>query len=256
MEVSNKIGDIVLKVTLLIIIVILLIHNCTLMNKKEEEKEPVPNGNATVIELQCNKKDNDCKPADDNNNNNNNNENNNNNGNNKKNNNNNTSNNTNNNTNNNEENQTNNEEEEEELSNEVEVFDKDKDSETWNGSTKLNIFENSMYTKEGTIAPESTNTYRFVVKNGTSTAVKYSLDFSETNSSNINMKYKLKKNGEYIISDYVSYNELDLSNLNLASGANDTYLLEWKWVSSSNDTNIGKNGATYGLQIDVEAESV
>ena len=257
MEVSNKIGDIVLKVTLLIIIVILLIHNCTLMNKKEEEKEPVPNGNATVIELQCNKKDNDCKPTDDNNNNNNNNENNNNNGNNKKNNNNNnTSNNTNNNTNNNEGNQTNNEEEEEELSNEVEVFDKDKDSETWNGSTKLNIFENSMYTKEGTIAPESTNTYKFVVKNGTSTAVKYSLDFSETNSSNINMKYKLKKNGEYIISDYVSYNELDLSNLNLASGANDTYLLEWKWVSSSNDTNIGKNGATYGLQIDVEAESI
>ena len=247
MEKSKKVLDIVIKAILIIIIVILLIHNCVLMNKDNKDKEPVPNGNATVIELQCDKKDNNCKPADDkkdndknkNNNNNGNNNNNNNNGN-----------------NNNNQNDDNDNDDEEELSNEVEVFDKDKDSDTWNGSTNLNIFQNSMYTKEGTIAPESTNTYKFVVKNGTSEAVKYNVSFSENNSSNINMKYKLKKNGEYIISEYVSYSDLNLTDMELASATSDTYLLEWKWVSSDNDTNIGKNGATYGLQIDVEAESI
>jgi hypothetical protein len=70
------------------------------------------------------------------------------------------------------------------------------------------------------------------------------------------MKYKLKKNGEYIIGEYVSYDELNLSNMVITSGVSDTYLLEWKWVSSSNDNEIGKNGATYGLQINVDAESV
>lgn len=247
---KKKIWDIVIKVVLLIIIVILLIHNCVI--NKQGNKEPIPNGKATVIELQCDKKDNDCKPADDNDDNNNNNNNN---GNNNNKQNNNNSNNNNNGNNNNNQNTDDDDEEEEELSNEVEVFDRDKDSETWNGSTNLNIFENSMYTKEGTIAPESTNTYKFVVKNGTGTGVKYNLAFSETNSSNINMKYKLKKNGEYLISDYVSYGDLNLTDQQLASGSSDTYLLEWKWVSSDNDTNIGKNGATYGLQIDVEAES-
>jgi len=240
MEDKKKIWDIGIKIVLIIIIVILLIHNCVI-NKKGNE-EPIPNGKTTVIELQCDKKDNDCKPADDNNDNNNNNNDN-------------KNKNNNNGNNNNGQDDDGDDDEEEELSNEVEVFDRDKDSETWNGSANLNIFENSMYTKEGTIAPESTNTYKFVVKNGTSTGVKYNLNFSETNSSNINMKYKLKKNGEYLISDYVSYGDLNLTDQQLVSGSSDTYLLEWKWVSSDNDTSIGQNGATYGLQINVEAES-
>ena len=37
----------------------------------------------------------------------------------------------------------------------------------------------------------------------------------------------------------------------------DTYYLDWKWISSSNDMEIGTNpSASYGLQIEVKAESV
>ena len=36
---------------------------------------------------------------------------------------------------------------------------------------------------------------------------------------------------------------------------NDTYYLEWKWISSSNDNSIGQNPeAKYGLKIEIEAE--
>ena len=264
MEAKSKKRDQVVEVVLLAIIVLLLIHNCSLVNKKGKDtnNEPVPgnkqilpNGNETVIELLCDKNDDNCKPIEDNNNNNKNNNKKNNNVNKDEKNNNNNNDNSNDNNTDNQNNDTT-DDEDEVLSNEVEVFDRDKDSNTWNGSADLNIFKNSMYTKEGTIAPESTNTYKLTVKNGTSTAVKYSINFTETNSSNINMKYKLKKNDQYIISDYVSSADLNLNNLELASGSNDVYLIEWKWISSSNDTEIGKNGATYGLQINVEAESI
>ena len=268
---KSKTWDTIVKVILVIIIILLLLSRFTHTIDNGGNKEPIPTGNETIIEFKCDKKDNDCQPVnpvdpepiEDNKPNNNNN--------------NNKSENENNNPEPEQENNNGNEEptpveptpeepipeeptpEEppvEELSNEVEVFDKDKNADTWSGSTNLNIFKDSMYVAPGMIAPESENTYKFVVKNGTSESIKYNIDFVENNPSNINMKYKLKKNGEYIISEYVSYDELNLSNMVITSGVSDTYLLEWKWVSSSNDNEIGKNGATYGLQINVDAESV
>ena len=42
----------------------------------------------------------------------------------------------------------------------------------------------------------------------------------------------------------------------LGSSDNDTYYLEWKWISSDNDTSIGKNpDSKYGLTIEVKAGS-
>jgi len=265
---NNRVWDVTIKVVLVIIIIILLMTRFTNTIKNGGEDKVEPTGNITIIEFKCDKKDDNCTPIEEpieepiedpnekpHNNNNNSNDNNDNNP---------DVNNeepVNNGGNNNENNEPieNNEPQEEpveELSNEVEVFDKEKDSNTWSGSTNLNIFKDSMYVKSGMIAPESTNTYKFVVKNGTSESIKYNINFVENNPSHINMKYKLKKNDEYVISEYVSYDELNLYNVVVSSGTSDTYLLEWKWVSSSNDNEIGKNGATYGLQIDVEAESV
>ncbi len=242
---NRKILDLIIKIVLVIIIIILLISRCGNNGNNGEEKME-PTGNVTIIEFKCDKKDDNCKPdeepidnpTDDSNSNNNKN---------------------NNGGNNNKPSGNNGSQEEEpveELSNEVEVFDKEKDSDTWSGSTDLNIFKDSMYVKSGMIAPESTNTYKFVVKNGTTESIKYNINFVEENDSHINMKFKLKKNDQYVISNYVSYSELDLSNIVVSSGKSDTYLLEWKWVSSDNDNYIGENGATYGLRINVEAESV
>lgn len=137
------------------------------------------------------------------------------------------------------------------------VYDKDKKPVNWNGSTNLKIFTKSIYNVDGVIAPESENTYEFIVKNSTDYNIKYNVEFNETNDYNINMKYKLKKNGTYIIDHYVDANELNITNQLLNTNNKDTYQLEWKWVSSTNDTSIGTNPeAVYGLQIEVKAESI
>lgn len=136
----------------------------------------------------------------------------------------------------------------------IEVFDKDK---TWNENAELKLFEDSAYVVKGKIAPESTGTYQFVIKNSTSFNVKYNIEFDETNSYNINMKYKLKKNNEYVVSDWVTYSTLKQEAIRLNSKSSDTYYLEWKWFESSNDSSIGSNPSSkYGLSIDISAVQV
>ncbi len=137
------------------------------------------------------------------------------------------------------------------------VYDEDKTPVNWNGARDLNIFTRSIYNVDGIIAPESENTYEFIVKNSTAYNIKYDIKFNETNLYDINMKYKLKKNGVYIIDHYVSASELIVSDQLLSTDSKDTYHLEWKWISSSNDMSIGTNpNASYGLQIEVNAESI
>ena len=243
-------ADLIIKVVLVMIIIALLIHNCTLMNKEHDKLDP--SGNVNIIEIKCdkscikkktntddepgkdidNKEDNTSdKSSGDNNNN--------------------TNTDTNTNTNNDEE------EEEEPIDyDSLEVYDEDYDTISWNGTTNLNIFSNSIYTVDGVIAPESSNTYQFVVKNSTEYTLKYKIDFTETNPMGINMKFKLKKNDTYVVDHYVSYDELNIDNQLLSVDKNDTFYLEWKWISSSNDTNIGKSGANYQLKIEVSAEGI
>lgn len=137
----------------------------------------------------------------------------------------------------------------------------DKNIVKWQDETDLKIFTDSVYEKSGKIAPESSNTYKFVVNNGTQYNLKYKISFTETNQYNINMKYKLKKGDTYLIDHYVSYDQLNVENMSLNSQSSDTYYLEWKWVGDNddNDTQIGKNAKNnnikYGLKINVEAEN-
>ncbi len=127
----------------------------------------------------------------------------------------------------------------------------------WDGEKEAKIFTNSMYQFTDRIAPESSNTYQFIVKNATDYNLKYKLSFVEFNEYGINMKFKLKKNDTYLIDHYVSASELNIDEMLLNNSENDTYYLEWKWISSNNDTSIGKTlEAYYGLTIKVEAESI
>jgi len=128
---------------------------------------------------------------------------------------------------------------------------------TWDKNTSIDIFANPLFNGEAKIAPESSNTYRFEINNNTIYNIKYTLSFIETNEYNINMKYKLRKNNTYLFEDYVSASELIAENITLNSSKTDTYYLEWKWISSDNDTEIGKNSnSTYELKIDIKAESI
>ena len=140
---------------------------------------------------------------------------------------------------------------------EFDVYDDAHTPVTWNGSNDLKIFSRSVYTMKNKIAPESSNTYQFVVRNSTSCNLRYEINFIETNNYNINVQYKLKKNDTYIIDHYVKANELVVNNMLLNPDENDTYYLEWKWISSSNDTSIGENAeADYGLKIEIKAEGI
>ena len=137
------------------------------------------------------------------------------------------------------------------------VYDKDHTPLTWNGSNDLNIFTKSAYAMEGKIAPESSNVYQFMIRNTTDYKLKYKINFIETNSYHINMKYKLKKNDTYLVDHYVSANELNIDNMIININENDTYYLEWKWISSDNDNSIGANPeAKYGIRIEVEADGI
>ena len=239
-EKKKKRIDTIVKIILIIIIIILLIHNCVLNQKGSRAK--VPTGNVDIIEIKCDK-DNVCEVTprdnkeDDKTN-------------------------SGNETPNKDDNQGNSKEDVVPVNGDdddgkrdamVTVYDKDV---TWHGVTPARIFTNSMYKIEGVIAPESSNTYQFVVKNSANFKIKYNIKFVENNPHQINMKYKLKKNDTYLIDHYVSANELNLKDLMLNSSNNDTYYLEWKWISSDNDTEVGKTpNAKYGLNIEVKAES-
>ncbi len=129
---------------------------------------------------------------------------------------------------------------------------------TWNKNTDLRIFENPMYDNDTIIAPESTNIYQFVIRNNTIYDISYSITFNETNTDKINMKFRLKRDKEYIAGDektWVTYDELSKTNIKMATTGSHTYYLEWKWFSSANDTAIGEKGnVNYNLGINIKAE--
>lgn len=125
---------------------------------------------------------------------------------------------------------------------------------TWNNISPLRIFTNPAFEYKEIIAPGSSNTYQFVISNNNNYTINYSLTFIENNIKNINMVYKLKRNGKYIISNWVDYNELNIDNLTLDSSLHDTYSLEWLWKDSSNDTYIGSSiDSYYKLNINIKA---
>ena len=229
---KNKLMDSIIKIVLIIIIILLLIHNCELI--KRQKKSKTPTGNVDIIEIKCDKEDKCINPIKEDD------------------------------TEDDKKNSNNggstvpvNGKDDDELPSdfEGELIVEDEEIK-WNDEVTARIFTNSLYEIEDMIAPESTNTYQFVVRNGTNYKLKYNIHFIESNPYGINMKYKLKKNDAYIIDHYVSASELIISDSFLEAGNNDTYYLEWKWVSSNNDTQIGKTpDANYGLKLEVEAES-
>lgn len=125
---------------------------------------------------------------------------------------------------------------------------------------ELNIFSNPAFEMKSIIAPGSSNAYQFVIRNDNDFDIQYNIKMVETNPHNVNMKYRLKQEGKYIIGNadtWVSADELNLYSVKLASKDNIPYLLEWKWFESGRDTKIGKiDNANYKLSIHVVATQV
>ena len=138
---------------------------------------------------------------------------------------------------------------------ELEVFDNDLE---WSSTSQVHVFRNPVYEMDEIIAPGSTNSYKFYIRNNKECNIKYKLKFIEENPYGINMKYKLKKDGNYVISNWVSANELVISDELLNSQEDDEYILEWMWQHNDTvDADIGKNiDAYYKLNITISGEQV
>lgn len=239
-EKKYNIGDILVKIILVVIIIILLLHNCSIVKKLNKKPSYVqtPVGNVDIFEIQCEKET--CKDVlgdktenpnpiviPDNSN-----------------------------------NKPTTPDNKPSSGNEQQTSEDDlivKDTVEWKSQNELKIFANPAYQMNQKIAPESSNTYIFLVRNNTDYNVKYKIDFLEENNNHINMKYRLKRDNEYIIGSsttWVGYNELDLNGILLNSKSDHTYYLDWKWFSSDNDTSIGSNpNSKYKLNIEISAES-
>lgn len=130
----------------------------------------------------------------------------------------------------------------------------------WQNKCKLGIFKNPKYNMRNLIAPGSTSSYVFYVSNKMGFDLNYIINFSEENDINVNMMYKLRREDEYIAGDentWVYYDNLHI-DYEIANEGKDKYILEWKWVDSDNDTEIGINhaGEIYKLNIDIYATQI
>lgn len=114
----------------------------------------------------------------------------------------------------------------------------------WSKENRLNIFSNPVYEFKNIIAPGSSNVYYFAIYNSADMNFTYDIRFIENCKYKINMKYKLKTNNMYIAGNensWVTAEELNQVNLPIKAHDTTTYILEWKWFDSENDTYIGKN---------------
>ena len=112
----------------------------------------------------------------------------------------------------------------------------------------LKIFTNSAFYYTEKIAPGVSNTYNFVVHNSMDYKLKYYIVMNEETEYFINLKYRLKRNGEYVIGDdsnWVGADKLKTEFSKIDIMSSDKYALDWKWEYSdgvdSLDTSAGEN---------------
>lgn len=133
------------------------------------------------------------------------------------------------------------------------VFD---DYKIWDNK-KLRIFSNPAYEYESMIAPGSMNSYAFVIRNNNNFDVVVDIGFKEENDKNINMQYKVRNNGSYLIGNRDNYELIEgkkITQIKLPAKSQKPYILDWKWIDSDNDTEIGLDAdANYKLSIIIEA---
>lgn len=136
------------------------------------------------------------------------------------------------------------------------VYDKDK---IWDNK-ELRIFSNPAYEYESIIAPGSLNTYTYVVRNNNDFDMVIDMKFVEENEKDINMKFKVKSQGKYLIGSEDKYDEIKdktIEQIKIPAKSQISYILDWKWIDSDNDTQIGFDiGSTYKLSINIGANEL
>lgn len=127
----------------------------------------------------------------------------------------------------------------------------------WNELKELDIFNNSYFNDEAIIAPGVYGSYNYTIENVSEKPCIYEIKYVPENKYNVNMLYKLKKNGEYIAGNentWVTYDKMNIQDAVLMGNSKDIYIIEWIWEDTDNDTQIGETpGADYKMFISVYA---
>ncbi len=125
---------------------------------------------------------------------------------------------------------------------------------------ELDMFRNFYFHDEAIIAPGVKGTYNFTVENDTIHDFIYNITFTEENPYKVNMVYKIKLNGEYIVgsaTEWKRHEDFTKYDLPLNSPRIDLYEVEWKWEDTDYDTEIGETpGAYYKMHVNVQATRV
>ena len=128
-------------------------------------------------------------------------------------------------------------------------------SKSWNQLSNLNIFKDG-YSKSNKIYPGLSGKYEFRVENKSDFEVEYKINMQALKNADINLKYKIIKNGIYLNNEYMDIDKISIPNYDISSGKVDTYVIDWKWIDNDSvDTEIGKNAEkiNYILKILVNA---
>ena len=125
---------------------------------------------------------------------------------------------------------------------------------------ELRIFSNPAYEYKDIIAPGSKNSYAFVIRNNNAFDVVVDIIMTEENPYNVNMKYKLKHLGNYLVGTSTKYDDvskLKVEHVVIKSQESKSYILDWKWEHSNNDTEVGTSiGAKYKLNIKIGIDAL
>lgn len=128
-----------------------------------------------------------------------------------------------------------------------------------NKNENLGIFKNQKFDGEEKIAPNSTGTYQFCLKNESNNDIIYHIRFLEEARNFVNMKYKLKIDNIYIRGnehEYVGIDQLDIENVKVLKESNNIYTIEWFWEDNDDaDTFVGsqKDLQYYTLKLQINA---
>lgn len=128
------------------------------------------------------------------------------------------------------------------------------------GNERARIFSNPSYEYTSKIAPGSFNSYTFVIKNSNDFDVVVDFEMVEDNPYKVNMQYKLRSKGNYLVGDTNNYDDiskLQLKNIKIKAHESIPYILDWKWIDSERDTEIGEEiEADYKLTINIGANQL
>lgn len=124
----------------------------------------------------------------------------------------------------------------------------------WTQDEPITVFKNGYY-RDSVIFPGMEGEYSFRLENRNPDTLVYTLTFEDVNKYEIDMGYRLRRNGVCISGEgYVSAAELNPTEYTVDADQSDTFTLEWVWLhNDSTDTIAGMENATYTLNISFHA---